>query len=541
MGDIGRPPSGRVRNGDRGLTSDHHGISHDLDIAGSPCSIWNPGGQAQTQPAAHAPHDGEILRPTDLRLALNSLRERPSDFVTYFCDPSHRRYDGAACRGELKRYLLREAESRPPLQHSVELCCTAKLAARRVTQRSICHSGDLADVVNSAHPGATIAGEMYWLNSRPPESATQVLRDLALDVGVPSRSHRKGLFDPDFTHVGSHIRVLSDGACALFIHFARILDPQFEIPNPVVGMQKADLRKVDPISLTSSDDEMYCEKDIATPSRRPGRNGPPSESREKRNTAHESENRPEAKARISRKRPLKDGGKSGESAPSGIPSNEADAPISDWVSTSRDARDSEKPAYCYDANIEVPIEDQNTRRISVRPVLTLPVEMPGPSAAARSPEPSDSDSAAPQTGRSLMSLIFRTTREFTPPDVFDALYMRSPTSPKSFFIQLCAKVRAESGDAYSITAGVRLSNFTDREKKYIENHPADFDLYVEEHSGYISPTSARAQRSAMRWVLEELRAAGERTIFLNTIRRKKPDIWEEAVDFIERLADCGEI
>ena len=285
MGDIGRPPSGRVRNGDRGLTSDHHGISHDLDIAGSPCSIWNPGGQAQTQPAAHAPHDGEILRPTDLRLALNSLRERPSDFVTYFCDPSHRRYDGDVCRGELKRYLLREVESRPPLQHPVELCCTAQLAARRVNQRPIRHTDDLAEVINSAHPNATLAGEMYWVNSRPPVSAAQVLRDLALDVGVPSRPHRKGLFDPDFTHVGSHIRVLSGGDCALFIHFARIRDPQIELPSPVVGMQKANIRIVDPINLTSSDDEMYCAKDIATSSGRQERKGPSNESRKKRNMA----------------------------------------------------------------------------------------------------------------------------------------------------------------------------------------------------------------------------------------------------------------
>ena len=146
--------------------------------------------------------------------------------------------------------------------------------------------------------------------------------------------------------------------------------------------------------------------------------------------------------------------------------------------------------------------------------------MPVPTAESRYPEPSESDSVAPQTGRSLLSLIFRTTQESTPPDVFGALYMMSPTSPKSFFVQLCAKVRAESRDAYSIPAGINIRNFTDREKKYIANRPADSDLYVEENSGYIFPTSARAQRSAMRWVLGELRAVGERTIFLNTIRRK---------------------
>ena len=98
MGDIGRPPSGRAWNGGRWTASDRFGISRDLDSTGSPFSIWSLEGDAQTQPVANTPRDEEIPRPTDVCAAINSLRERPSDFVMYFCGPSHKRYDGAVCR-----------------------------------------------------------------------------------------------------------------------------------------------------------------------------------------------------------------------------------------------------------------------------------------------------------------------------------------------------------------------------------------------------------------------------------------------------------
>ena len=513
---------------------------------GLPCflDIKCRGGQrSQVHPEITNPPHTEILHPAHLSAALNFLRGSPGDCAPYFCDSSYRRYDGAACREELKRYLLQCVEPQHPLELSQELYYTSRSAARRASPGAVGHSGNFAEAISAVAPCATLAGEMYWLNWGLPESPWEVLRDLSLDIGVPSRSHRSGLFDPDFTHFGASTNLLPDGSCVVYIHFARFENLRYQLRSPLVGMEKRHLAPVCPINLASSEEEeeIVFKGEVASPAYRQGA-GEPSRERRKRANADscaetEGEGLRESPAlqtpELQRRR---------ISSPIEPPNpREENAQLPKEPNATReDPIASNHPS---DANQETesPQVDKRKHACVVEHLLSSTGNFHNPRNSHRDVDQSTADSVAPQTGRSLLSLIFREPQGGTPPEVFDALYMNTPTSPKSFFIHLCSKVGREGRDAYNIPSGINVDNFTVREKKYITNHPSDFDLYVEENSGYIFPTSCRSQRSAMRWVLEELRGAGERTISLDTMKHTRPDLWGDAADFIEHLADLGDI
>ena len=55
---------------------------------------------------------------------------------------------------------------------------------------------------------------------RTPLLHAHALRDFPLDIDVPDRSHRLGLFDADFSIFGPHMERMADGSYFLYAHFA---------------------------------------------------------------------------------------------------------------------------------------------------------------------------------------------------------------------------------------------------------------------------------------------------------------------------------
>ena len=75
------------------------------------------------------------------------------------------------------------------------------------------------------------------------------------DIGVPSRTHRNGVFGEEFAHVGTSIHARGDGAFVCVSHFAR--PPMGELLRswPRVGMVRMGTSSASFIELSSSDDE----------------------------------------------------------------------------------------------------------------------------------------------------------------------------------------------------------------------------------------------------------------------------------------------
>ena len=95
---------------------------------------------------------------------------------------------------------------------SKPLCRTAEAAAIALRNEPARHSPQLGNAIRSACPDAEVVGGMYWRHIVPPRSALQAIRDWVLDIGAPSRTHRHGVFDGEFTHVGTAMQLRGDGS-----------------------------------------------------------------------------------------------------------------------------------------------------------------------------------------------------------------------------------------------------------------------------------------------------------------------------------------
>ena len=200
------------QTGDGGSEIRHHSI-----IAAEPRSI-----HTSDRVTRQAPISVGICPPSEFAHTLSDVRRSPDALSRYFLDPGYKRYDGSVAREELSLFLRSARGFDGDLIVSPALCRTAGDAAIALLSGPVRHSRDLEGAIKSAAPQPTCVGEMYWHRLVPPRSALQVIRDWLLDIGVPTRPHRLGVFDSDFSHVGTAIKARFGGACIIVAHVARI-------------------------------------------------------------------------------------------------------------------------------------------------------------------------------------------------------------------------------------------------------------------------------------------------------------------------------
>ena len=196
-----------------------------------------------------------LCPPAEFARTLSEIRRSPEDFARYFLDSYYRNREGRGAREELLRFLPTKRGVAGGIVESEPLCRTAEDAAIALKYGPVRHSVDLENAIRAACPDAEVVGEMYWHHIVPPRSALQVIRDWVLDIGVPSRTHRHGVFDAEFSHVGTAIQVRGDGSFVCVAHFARLPMGDLLRSWPRVGMVGRGASSASIIALSSSDDE----------------------------------------------------------------------------------------------------------------------------------------------------------------------------------------------------------------------------------------------------------------------------------------------
>ena len=179
------------------------------------------------------------------------------------CDPDYRPGDEPEARLELRAFLSGRVAESPPLQFSKKLCAISTSCVLNVGCGRVKHSSDIAQIASTHGANGCVIGEMYWAFAKAPQSADEVLRDLALDIGCADRSHREGLLDPDFVAVGACLSFSPGVGCVTFIHFPSKIPSENAprrgsrtIASPIVGMKRMFPRiSGEVIDLPSSEDE----------------------------------------------------------------------------------------------------------------------------------------------------------------------------------------------------------------------------------------------------------------------------------------------
>ena len=194
---------------------------------------------------------------------INSFRENPEAWIDYMCDPEYRSYDEPWAKLELRAFLRAGFSALPPLRFSRELSAISKSCLWGIGYGCVRHIRDISKIAYAHGLGRCVVGEMYWGCANPPNSAPEVLRDLALGIGRADRSHRKGLICPVFLYVGASIESFPGRGCVAFIHFPDVVAYGGAAPlgsrmssAPKVGMKRLSPKTTGSvIDLSSSDDE----------------------------------------------------------------------------------------------------------------------------------------------------------------------------------------------------------------------------------------------------------------------------------------------
>ena len=82
------------------------------------------------------------------------------------------------------------------------------------------HSGIAEPLGAIANQPPCFAAEMSRRPAKAPASSMHIARDFPLDIGVPDRSRRTGLFDADFSNFGSYMARRNAGMYVLYAYFA---------------------------------------------------------------------------------------------------------------------------------------------------------------------------------------------------------------------------------------------------------------------------------------------------------------------------------
>ena len=436
--------------------------------------------------------DGLLRRPPrlfaveELARVLNASRRDPILFAPYFLDENYRTSDGYFAREELRDFLQLTNPNTRPLEVSAELCVTAQRAVESCFHLPAQHSADIVVSIGGALDSAILVGEMYWYHLVPPRSALHVVRDWVLDIGVKSRSHRRGVFDSDFTHFGSAVALRCDGTCVCFAHFAKLNSSALRSRWPIVGM--ADYTRPTPNSTDLLSAEFNNTARIA-----------PVEDRRPILTEED----PSQGTRDARAGNVENTSQVSPFSAISIPG------LGHGPGSSETAPEQPSPLHTGGCNID----GGNPRVVN------------------------ELDATADQTPE----LKFRGAPDDTPSHVFNALFMGRPLSPSNFFAKLCAKVDSFGHSAFNMPDGVNIQNFTDRERRYILGGPEDFGLYREETSGLLFPLAAFEERQAVRSVMEELRRSDGEWIKLSEFRERNEDNWVAIRSYLEKLTDDNDI
>ena len=179
------------------------------------------------------------------------------------CDPDYRPGDEPEARLELRAFLSGRVAESPPLQFSKKLCAISTSCVLNVGCWRVRRSVDIARIASAHGANGCVVGEMFRACVKAPQSADEVLRNLALDIGCADRSHMAGLIGPDFVAVGACLSFAPGIGCVTFIHSPRKIPSENAPPrgspmiaSPIVGM-KLMLPNISGgvIDLTSSEDE----------------------------------------------------------------------------------------------------------------------------------------------------------------------------------------------------------------------------------------------------------------------------------------------
>lgn len=433
--------------------------------------------------------------------AVNSIRADPLVHIEFLRDPSYLTSEGASCRAGLVTFLQNVKPIEIPLSHSDMLCQSSREASCAFVSPPPAHTVDLPSLISAHFPGTSACGEMFWCSKSYPPSPMHIIRDFLLDAGVPSRSHRVGLFDADFTHIGSHMEQRDSGYIVFYVHFCGYYASS-ALTDRVSWGQEVSTRPVlgEVILLCSTDEENGSPKqkkqhldeeigNIASPAR--DRTGGSSE-RAKR---HADANRR-----------------------SGTVKSESEFQPMDRriVSQATDVAHircdrAHSPSECI-PSFSVEAQSPNTSQLF--------------EAASRQTQGGSArDEHIPPTSASL----------------FDSVFVTDRPNPTEFFSNLCAKLELVPKDIAFMPEGLKMGAFSPRERETVMSRPGDFDLYVEENSGYIFPTTLLPYRSSMRRLLQTLRSAGESPVSLTILRNQVPEEEYAMLHCVETMLDSGEI
>ena len=194
---------------------------------------------------------------TSMNYCLNALRRNPAGLIHYVCDPQYGgpRYD--EYRAEASVFLLDANCPAGDISYSDALGSLAMSTCRRVSRRAPLHTSGLSRTAAEFGLPSGSLGEMYWWSWLPPRSPWVILREFLLDFGVPGRTHRRGLFDSDFSYSGSFLGRDVSGryVCYLYLWGPPANAGERAPTSGAIGMKKINLQ-LGPPPLTRDDAQL---------------------------------------------------------------------------------------------------------------------------------------------------------------------------------------------------------------------------------------------------------------------------------------------
>ena len=154
----------------------------------------------------------------EIVVAINAARQDPHLFIPLVSTKTTQ--EGASLVEETKEFLRNAKEITGPLCLNPSLSETCAEAILSLGRDSVRHTASLSKFVHSLGFCAGVFGEMFWFSGAAPQSGLDVVIDFLLDDGVPSRSHRTGIFDSDFHEIGVHVTRTNNWETVAFVHFA---------------------------------------------------------------------------------------------------------------------------------------------------------------------------------------------------------------------------------------------------------------------------------------------------------------------------------
>ena len=487
--------------------------------------------------------------------ALSELRNRPSARLAFICDKTYRPTEEPICKVEVEEFLTAYFSPLPQISALGSLTEMARESAESATVGSVAHTADLLQLAAKHKYDGNCLGEMYWSGDCLPGGPWGIIRDFLLDIGCPSRSHRLGLFDPDFTCAGAHLAQFPGGRYVFFLYLGGFGQPDVagarargrpDSPSLSRKYQKLTRGPLNIIDICSDSDMEERREDGADA--RDWFKSVKANSQESTATAMPPvfPHMVEVNANRAKSNHPEDSGGSGfiDRLARTTDAKKQRAPVKEAASGSyrgpcaEDKHVTKKggtPPESEDFTVD-PREDKGPPHVA-------------PSGILFPPDADNAYSITQFTGHQSRQKVEYLASWCTPVllekpcrtekvqgQVAD---LRSP-SPTSFVRSVASKVDTVIANDGVLARGVGKSRFSEDEWSFVLRNTCMLGLYKEHNSNYIYPVSMKEKRRAIQILMEALRLTNDgNPITKESIKENNPDSWGEVSAILETLIESG--